>query len=169
VQASGGLALAIRLAMLGGRPTVFEARSEAAAAREGVFLTLAPNGTNALRAIGCYEPVVGNGIDTTGIEILNAKGRRLALADQSDHQRVFGAPSVTFRRGLLAEILLARARAIGVDVRSVVGMTPISSSPPTACVPACVNWCFLSIRSRISRASLATEESQRPTFPTRVA
>src|SRR5262245_28930758 len=93
-----GLALAIRLTEMGYKPVVFEARSEAAASREGVFLTLAPNGANGLRAIGCYDVVKKNGVYTTGIEILNAKGKRLALADQSDHEREFGAPSITVRR-----------------------------------------------------------------------
>ena len=60
---------------------VFEARSEVTTVNEGVFLTLAPNGTNGLRALGCLEPVKADGIDTTGIEILNAKGKRLGLAD----------------------------------------------------------------------------------------
>jgi 2-polyprenyl-6-methoxyphenol hydroxylase-like FAD-dependent oxidoreductase len=123
-----GLALAKRLTVSGYRPIVLEARGEAAAFGEGVFLTLAPNGTNGLRAIGCYEAVVANGIDTTGIEILNAKGKRLALADQSDHARVFGAPSVTIRRGLLAEVLLARARAVGVDVRFNAGVVGVDVS-----------------------------------------
>jgi 2-polyprenyl-6-methoxyphenol hydroxylase-like FAD-dependent oxidoreductase len=122
-----GLALAIRLAERGYKPVVFEARSEAAAGREGVFLTLAPNGANGLRAIGCYDVVKKNGIDTTGIEILNAKGKRLALADQSDHEREFGAPSITIRRGLLTEILLSKARALGVDVRFNVRVTGVSA------------------------------------------
>lgn len=112
-----GLVLAIRLAGKGDRSTVFEARSEAAVGSEGVFLTLAPNGTNGLRAIGCLEPVKAHGINTTGIEILNSRGKRLALADQSDHERVFGAPSITIRRGRLAEILVARARSAGVEIR----------------------------------------------------
>jgi hypothetical protein len=30
---------------------------------------------------------------------------------------MFGAPSVTIRRGLLTEILLAQARSVGIDVR----------------------------------------------------
>jgi 2-polyprenyl-6-methoxyphenol hydroxylase-like FAD-dependent oxidoreductase len=124
-----GLALAIRLTGLGYKPVVFEARSEAAAGREGVFLTLAPNGANGLRAIGCYDIVKKNGIDTTGIEILNAKGKRLALADQSDHEREFGAPSITIRRGLLAEILLAKARAVGVNVQFNIRVTGVSTSP----------------------------------------
>ena len=124
-----GLALGIRLAGMGYKPVVFEARSEAAAGREGVFLTLAPNGANGLRAIGCYDLVKKNGIDTTGIEILNAKGKRLALADQSDHEREFGAPSITIRRGLLTEILLSQARAVGVDVRFDVRVRGVAASP----------------------------------------
>jgi len=81
-----------------------------------------------LRAIGCFEAVKKNGIDTTGIEILNAKGKRFALADQSDHERVFGAPSITIRRGMLAEILLAQPRATGVDARFNVRMTGVAAS-----------------------------------------
>ena len=81
-----------------------------------------------MRAIGCFEAVKKNGIDTTGIEILNAKGKRLALADQSDHERVFGAPSITIRRGMLAEILLAQPRATGVDARFNVRMTGVAAS-----------------------------------------
>ena len=113
----GGLSLAVRLIGSGLRPIVFEARGEVPTINEGVFLTLAPNGTNGLRALGCFEPVRADGIDTTGIEILNAKGKRLGLADQADHERIFGAPSVTIRRGQLAAHLLARARQMGADVR----------------------------------------------------
>jgi len=124
-----GLALAIRLARTGGRPMVFEARDERAAAAEGVFLTLAPNGANGLRSLGCYEAVRRHGILTTGIEIRNARGRRLALADQSDHERASGAPSITIRRGLLTEILLTQARADGVDVRFDARVAAIATSP----------------------------------------
>ena len=123
-----GLVLAIRLAAKGSRPIVFEARSEEATGSEGVFLTLAPNGTNGLRAVGCLEAVKANGINTTGIEILNSKGKRLALADQSDHERAFGAPSITIRRGRLAEILIARARSAGVDIRFNMRMTGVVTS-----------------------------------------
>jgi 2-polyprenyl-6-methoxyphenol hydroxylase-like FAD-dependent oxidoreductase len=109
-----GLTLATRLARLGFRPTLFEARSEAAVCSEGEFLTVAPNGMNGLRAIGCYDSVVAAGIETTGIELISAKGKRLGLANQRDHGRVFGAPSVTIRRGMLAKLLLDQAAAAGV-------------------------------------------------------
>jgi 2-polyprenyl-6-methoxyphenol hydroxylase-like FAD-dependent oxidoreductase len=58
-----GLTLAARVAAMGHRPVVFEARSEAQAGSEGVFLTLAPNGANGLRAIGCFDEVKAKGID----------------------------------------------------------------------------------------------------------
>ncbi|TMJ54181.1 MAG: FAD-dependent monooxygenase [Alphaproteobacteria bacterium] len=125
----GGLMLAARLAQMGRKPILFEARSETATTSEGVFLTLASNGMNGLRTIGCYEAVRASGIATTGIEIRNAKGKRLAFAAQSDHEAGFGAPSVTVRRGRLAEILLAKARAAGVDTRFDAQVSDVTTSP----------------------------------------
>jgi 2-polyprenyl-6-methoxyphenol hydroxylase-like FAD-dependent oxidoreductase len=112
-----GLTLAVRLARLGFEVTVFEARDEAALETDGVFLTLAPNGMNGLRCIDLHQELEANGIATTAIEILDERGRRLALVDQSDHETVFGAHSITIRRGRLAKLLLLRARAEGVAVR----------------------------------------------------
>jgi 2-polyprenyl-6-methoxyphenol hydroxylase-like FAD-dependent oxidoreductase len=112
----GGLTLATRLAELGCTVTVLEARSEEAIESEGVFLTLAPNGMNGLRVVEVDREVAACGIDTTGIEIGDERGRVLARIDQSDHHAVFGAESVTIRRGLLARLLLERARRAGVTV-----------------------------------------------------
>jgi len=113
----GGLAMAIRSAELGRRPCVLERRSEADVCQEGAFITLAPNGMNGLRVLGCYDAVRGSGIETTGIEICNAHGRRLGFADQADHGSAFGAPSVTMSRGSLTQALLRRARDAGIEVR----------------------------------------------------
>lgn len=112
----GGLVLAIRLTGLGFRPAVFEQREEADICREGAFFTLAPNGMNGLKVIGCYDAVRGGGVETTGIELCNARGARLGLADQADHESVFGAPSITISRGALAAILLRQAQARGVEL-----------------------------------------------------
>jgi 2-polyprenyl-6-methoxyphenol hydroxylase-like FAD-dependent oxidoreductase len=112
-----GLTLAIRSAQLGRKSIVLEARSESAVSTEGVFLTLAPNGMNGLKAIDCFAEVKAAGIVTTGIELRNARGKRLACVEQSDHEREFGAPSVTLGRGQLLAILVAHARSAGVDVR----------------------------------------------------
>src|SRR5690606_25234990 len=99
----GGLTLAIRLVELGFRPRVFETRNRESIAREGAFLTLAPNGMNGLRTVGCYQSVKDVGVATTGIKIRSGRGKRLALVDQTDHEAAFGAPSITLGRGVLAE------------------------------------------------------------------
>jgi 2-polyprenyl-6-methoxyphenol hydroxylase-like FAD-dependent oxidoreductase len=113
----GGLALAARLARLGHSPVIFEGRSEVAAVSEGTFLTLAPNGMNGLRLVDADAAVEAAGIDTTGIEIRSSSGKRLNLADQRDHRTTFGAPSITLGRGMLAALLLERARQAGAEVR----------------------------------------------------
>lgn len=112
-----GLALAIRLKDLGFEPAVFEAKTRETIQNEGEFLTLAPNGMNGLRAIGCCDDVMAAGIETKGLELRNARGKSLAIADQSDHMQMFGAPSITLRRGALAAILLKAAIARGIPVR----------------------------------------------------
>lgn len=124
----GGLTLAIRLAELGHQTSVFERREEADIRSEGVFLTLAPNGMNGLKAVGCYDAVRGQGVETTGIEICNARGKRLGYADQADYERSYGAPSVTVSRRLLAGILIERARAVGVDLRFSTPLAILTSS-----------------------------------------
>jgi len=121
----GGLVLACRLAGQGYRPFVFERREEMEVCREGAFLTLAPNGMNGLKVIDCYDPVRSSGVETTGIDICNARGARLGHADQADHESAFGAPSITISRGDLTEILLRRARSAGADLRFGTGLTTV--------------------------------------------
>jgi 2-polyprenyl-6-methoxyphenol hydroxylase-like FAD-dependent oxidoreductase len=113
----GGLSLAIRLTEMGYPVVILEARDEDSTTAEGAFLTLAPNGMNGLRALSCFEAVRNAGVNTVGIEIMNARGKELGFADQRDHEQAFGAPSVTLGRGALTRLLLARARAAGADVR----------------------------------------------------
>ncbi len=112
----GGLALAIALKRKGFEPTVFERRQRGQVGEEGIFLTLAPNGFNALRALGLTEAVRAKGLVTTGIELHNGDGHRLGLIDYARHAEAFGAPSVTIRRGALSEILADAALHEGVDV-----------------------------------------------------
>ncbi len=113
----GGLVLALRLARLGFRPVLFEARSREAALSEGEFLTLASNGMNGLRAADCYEEVLREGLETRAIELCNARGKRLALVDQSDHLATFGTPAVTIRRGVLTGILIEKCQAEGITIQ----------------------------------------------------
>jgi 2-polyprenyl-6-methoxyphenol hydroxylase-like FAD-dependent oxidoreductase len=113
-----GLALATLLAREGHRPIVFEARDEPATLTEGAFLTIAPNGRAALRAVGAAveAEAVAAGMPTRAIEIANHRGKRLACIDQGDggSQPV---DSITIARGALAGILARAARAAGVEIR----------------------------------------------------
>ncbi|MFK0164338.1 FAD-dependent monooxygenase [Rhizobium sp. NPDC090279] len=113
----GGLVLALRLAKLGFRPIVFEARSKEAALSEGEFLTLASNGMNGLRTVDCHEAVLRQGLETRAIELCNARGKRLALVDQSDHLATFGTPAVTIKRGTLTAILIEKCQKEGIAVQ----------------------------------------------------
>jgi 2-polyprenyl-6-methoxyphenol hydroxylase-like FAD-dependent oxidoreductase len=113
----GGLALAIALKRKGFAPVVLERRRREQLSGEGIFLTLAPNGLNALRGLGLAKTVVSKGVVTLGIALHNEHGKRLGLIDYAAHADTFGAPSVTIRRGALGEVLLAAALAAGVDVR----------------------------------------------------
>src|SRR3954468_23937661 len=110
-----GLTLAIRLRQGGHAVRVFEARSRAELA-EGAFLTLAPNGINALRAAGIADRISALGMPTLGFEIINGAGRLLAHIDERDAQRAAGATSITLKRSALLYALLDEAEAVGVDV-----------------------------------------------------
>ncbi|MBB3661662.1 2-polyprenyl-6-methoxyphenol hydroxylase-like FAD-dependent oxidoreductase [Prauserella sediminis] len=82
----------------------------------GAFLTLAPNGINALRAIGLGDvPEASGGFELTGLDFHNARGRRIAeLAGEGD-LRVYGARSVVVRRARLHAALASRARESGAE------------------------------------------------------
>src|SRR3954452_19636934 len=110
-----GLTLAIRLRQGGHAVRVFEARGRTELA-EGAFLTLAPNGVNALRAAGLAERISALGMPTLGFEITNGAGRQLAHIDERQAQRAAGATSVTLQRSTLNYALLDEAEALGAEV-----------------------------------------------------
>lgn len=112
-----GLALATLLARDGLRPEVFEARSEAECRGEGAFITIAPNGVSALRALGLARAALREGMSTRMTEIGNRRGRRLAVVaspandDDEDHEG-----SITIERGRLLALLIRAARRSGVQL-----------------------------------------------------
>lgn len=112
-----GLALAIALTRKGHRPSIIEKRSEQQLLGEGLFVTLAPNGMNALRGLGLAEKALAQGVETKGLVLHNEHGRVLGDLDYRRHAQAFAAPSVTIRRGALGGILLEAARAEAVDIR----------------------------------------------------
>ena len=111
-----GLTLAIRLRQIGRSVSLFEARGREGLS-EGAFLTLAPNGINALRAIGLADRISALGIPTLGFEIVSGKGKRLARLDETAAMLAAGALSVTVRRADLLGTLCREAELLGADIR----------------------------------------------------
>lgn len=112
----GGLALATLLARSGWKVTVFERRSEAGAAHEGAFLTLAANGVAALSAIGALEGVEAVALPTREIALHGRNGRKIVGITQMTDEDRNSRPALTIRRGELAAALLKVARAAGADI-----------------------------------------------------
>jgi 2-polyprenyl-6-methoxyphenol hydroxylase-like FAD-dependent oxidoreductase len=111
-----GPALGVALAKADLAATILEARHDGAAG--GAFLNLAPNGINALAAVGLGEVVErANGVPLTGIRFHNATGREIAFLDGRDELQRYGAQNHLVRRDLLHFQLEECARAAGVDIR----------------------------------------------------
>lgn len=124
---SAGLGLALALARSGFAPQIFERRTEQQVIEEGIFLTLAPNGMNALRGLGLASEALRRGVETRAIVLHNEHGKALGTVDYARHNAQFGAPSVTIRRGALGEILLAAVRAAGVPIRFETAVNAVSN------------------------------------------
>lgn len=81
----GGPVAAAALIRVGVEPVVFEAHA-GPADQLGAFLTLAPNGLAALRAVGMVERVrAAASFATTRTEFVNGAGRRLGLLGDESH------------------------------------------------------------------------------------
>jgi 2-polyprenyl-6-methoxyphenol hydroxylase-like FAD-dependent oxidoreductase len=132
----GGLALALALDRRGLHPVVFEKKSAEQIRTEGVFLSLAPNGVNALRALGLAEETIAAGLLTNGLAIFNERGRQIGLMDYGTHAARFGAPSVTIRRGALGGLLLDAAARAGIDIRFGQGIEDIEDEADRVIVHA---------------------------------
>ena len=123
-----GLALATLLARRGYRPVVFEARSEEACRTEGAFVTLAPNGLSALRALGTDRRTVNAGLATHAIELCNHHGRSLGSVDWTGDGADGIVDSVTIGRGTLIGILIDAARLAGVELHFDWRLTAVSEA-----------------------------------------
>jgi 2-polyprenyl-6-methoxyphenol hydroxylase-like FAD-dependent oxidoreductase len=126
----GGMALAIALKRRGFDPLVIEKRNAEQIRGDGLFLTLAPNGINALRGLGLADEVIAGGLATAGIAIFNERGKKLGLIDYGAHQEEFGAPSATVKRGVLGAALLDAAVAEGVGLRLETDVTGVIETGP---------------------------------------
>ncbi|WP_308797800.1 FAD-dependent monooxygenase [Agromyces silvae] len=111
----GGSTLAYALTRLGMRPIVAEARS-ALEDTGGAFLTLAPNGVNALGDLGLGDvPAAAGGFPVSGLDFFNARGRRIAEVPGEHDEQEYGARGVVLRRARLHDTLAERARAAGAE------------------------------------------------------
>ena len=122
----GGLATALALRQAGFTPVAFERQQPQQLREEGLFLTLAPNGCNALRALGLSEKVMAAGLSTRALAIFNEAGKRLALVDYADHAASYGAGSITLRRGALAGLLLDAVLEAGITIHHGAGIEDIT-------------------------------------------
>lgn len=108
-----GSALAYALRRYGHDALVAEARPSNRDTG-GAFLHLAPNGINALRALGLGDvPFAAGGFEASGMDFHNARGRRIAQLDGSGDFERYGARGVVLRRALLHAELAERAQAAG--------------------------------------------------------
>lgn len=108
-----GPVVAMALQRIGMRATIYEAQP-ASADFTGAFLNLAPNGVNALRALGIdVEP---HGFPCTGMTFWSGKGKRLGALGSGDEEQRYGAPSLMIKRGLLHRALREEAVRRGIRI-----------------------------------------------------
>ncbi len=110
-----GPATALALSRAGFDVTVLERRPEAEGT-SGSWLTLAPNGADALAALGVLERIRPEAVRSRRNTMLGATGRRLGDVTLG-HPLPDGTTALTMRRSRLAAVLVDAAREHGVDVR----------------------------------------------------
>lgn len=123
-----GTIAAIALVKAGWQPVVYEAYDHSAALNQGVFLTLAVNGLDALAAVDAAEPVTELGFPTGKIRFTTGTGKQLGalpigpvLPD--------GTVTRTLRRADLYQALYDLAVHRGVAIEHGKKLTTASVSP----------------------------------------
>lgn len=126
-----GPATAMALQRVGIEAVVLEARDRAATQEEGSYLTIAPNGLDALAAIGCLDLVRDLGFPSRRNIMLGATGRLLGsitlgtpLAD--------GTPALTMKRPHLTHALMDEATRRGIEVRYAAKVASVGTEGTTA-------------------------------------
>lgn len=128
-----GPVLALALRQVGYSSTVYEAHSQP---REdsGAFLTLAPNGLNALAAVGLRKDVEALGHPCEGLDFRNESGRLLGRIDGSDERLFYGVGTTLLRRSTLAKALREAAEASGIPIEFGKRLTGVSQADSGAVV-----------------------------------
>lgn len=113
----GGVAgpvLGLALSRVGIEAELYE-RSAGDGSESGALLTLAPNGLNALRAVGADGGVAEQGFASTGIEF-RSRGRRIGALDSRGERDRYGAQTLMVSRAGLLSVLRDEAARRGVRI-----------------------------------------------------
>ena len=110
-----GPATAMALQQVGIEAVVLEARDREAT-EAGSYLTVAPNGLDALAAIDCLELVRGLGFTSRRSTMVGATGRRLGSITLGT-PLCDGTAALTMKRPHLARALMDEAARRGIEVR----------------------------------------------------
>ncbi|MBB5870202.1 2-polyprenyl-6-methoxyphenol hydroxylase-like FAD-dependent oxidoreductase [Allocatelliglobosispora scoriae] len=110
-----GSVAAMALQKAGWEPVIFEAYAESAGLGHGVFLTVAVNGLDALRAIDAHHIVTSAGFPSERIDFSNGRGRRLGSIPLGP-KLTDGTVTHTIRRSDLYHGLYREAAARGIPI-----------------------------------------------------
>jgi FAD-dependent urate hydroxylase len=120
-----GTTAALALHKAGVEPVVYEAYAQSAGLDQGVFLTIAVNGLDALAAIDAAGPVRELGFPTGKIRFANGRGRELG-AMAIGPKLPDGTTTRTLRRAELYAALTELARERGIEIRNEARLTGAS-------------------------------------------
>jgi FAD-dependent urate hydroxylase len=112
----GGIAgpvAAVALQKAGIESAIYDSR-EADQGMEGAFLNLAPNGINALAAVGLAEGVKTAGFHSDYLQFYNKAGKEIGRIDSSAEQTQFGAENMMLKRHDLHVALASQAQEAGI-------------------------------------------------------
>jgi 2-polyprenyl-6-methoxyphenol hydroxylase-like FAD-dependent oxidoreductase len=110
-----GTVAALALQKAGFEPTIFEAYEESAGLAHGVYLTVAVNGIDALRAVDAHDIVFAKGFPSPGIVFYAGSGKRLGQLPLGP-QLPDGLVTHTIRRADLYGGLADEVRRRGIPI-----------------------------------------------------
>jgi 2-polyprenyl-6-methoxyphenol hydroxylase-like FAD-dependent oxidoreductase len=115
----GGIAgpvLAIALRRIGIEAIVYEARSEMMD-HAGSWLSLMPNGVNALKTLGIGGVLGRDAFPVSGITFHNAAGKRLGDISRREDATRYGSGTIIMKRGQLHRALREEALRQGIAIQ----------------------------------------------------
>lgn len=109
-------------------------RRRAAAADEGLFLGVAPNGMNVLSELGLRDSIEAVSVPCDGFEFRNARDEVIGAMDRRRDEAQYGARLQMIRRGDLHRALTSAAQRAGVQVQFGRSLAGLDCSDPSTVV-----------------------------------